>query len=114
MRTNKQTRKGETENEREQTSKARDRQREMEVRAEWSIADEACEGGVQRHEHVSTPDTLPECFALLKKQSNKFLTEWMKKKKQAIEEIDVLEEKIPDDDDEDALDMMPGAKKQKT
>ena len=53
---------------------------------------------------------MPERFSSLKQQSNAYLTEWMNKKKMAVEEIDVLEEKIPDTDDEEEEEP---AKKQK-
>mmetsp|Transcript_22435 Transcript_22435/g.47197 ORF Transcript_22435/g.47197 Transcript_22435/m.47197 type:complete len:92 (+) Transcript_22435:120-395(+) len=83
----------------------------FEVRAEWSIVDDTCEGNVKRFQYQSSNKNLPESFAGLKTESNRLITGWMNGKKMVVEEIDVLEEKIPDTDDEEEGE--PADKKQK-
>ncbi|QDZ22865.1 hypothetical protein HOP50_09g54130 [Chloropicon primus] len=87
----------------------------LEVRAEWRVADDACESGVQKYQYQSNCDQLHESFKYLKTESNRLLTAWMSGKKMKVEEIDVLEEKVEDEEDEaEANPASPDAKKQKT
>jgi len=64
---------------------------------------------------IPPPDQLHESFKYLKTESNRLLTAWMSGKKMKVEEIDVLEEKVEDEEDEaEANPASPDAKKQKT
>ncbi|WZN66318.1 hypothetical protein HKI87_15g78830 [Chloropicon roscoffensis] len=85
----------------------------LEVRAEWRVADDAVEGGVQKYQYQSHYGKLHESFSNLKTESNRLLTMWMNGKKIAVEEIDVLEEKPPATDDEEE-DEEAANKRQKT
>ncbi len=53
----------------------------FEVRAEWTIVDDTCEGGAQKFQYQASNKNLADSFANLKTESNRLITGWMNGKK---------------------------------